>query len=64
MSDRPSGYGRREPDVEDAFHCNNCGDRLWLPDRGIVPFDGRFCGHECKAEFAARLVQYNLRGGR
>lgn len=52
-----SGYVYPESGTA-SLYCNNCGAHIEWPDRGIVPFDGRFCGYQCKDEFDLKRSRY------
>lgn len=49
------------PTYKQGFHCNNCGARVDFPERGLLPFDGRFCGRECSNEFDLKRAQWIMR---
>jgi hypothetical protein len=43
------------------LHCNNCGGAIYLPERGILAFDGRFCGHDCKGDYELKRAHWIMR---
>ena len=48
----------KEAVVDQRHYCNNCGKMLYYPERGIVPFDGRFCGVTCLECFEMKKIRY------
>lgn len=55
-----------DPERQDLtrLYCNNCGGAIYFPDRGIFPFGGRFCGHDCKLDFDLKEAKWIMRDRR
>lgn len=47
-----------------ALFCNICGVLVPFPERGIIPFDGRFCGQDCKNAHELLLAKWIMRHSR
>jgi predicted nucleic acid-binding Zn ribbon protein len=47
--------------AKENLHCNTCGAHIYWPERGIVPFDGRFCDQDCKNAYDYARAHHVMR---